>query len=251
MTDIGEIIKSGAFDKLADIVHKLAGPMAEEVGLLMADKIKVYRLKNWINVVKKTEKILLEANLPPNAVPPRIFLPILEASSVENDATLQDLWAGLLASASQESDLLSPSFIETLKQLTPHEAKALSSLFDSAQRRRNFRLPPPNQIHLLFPQDMSVLKFRFTTDTFERLGLIRRQYDLQQRRKPITHGLIVDDGQRATPPSTTWSGTIGDLGNPPELTYKFEFTEYGVQFMKACQGPKKEAKEEKRRDTST
>lgn len=54
MSDAGEIIKSGAFDKLADIVRKLAGPMAEEVGLLMADKIKVYRVKNWVNVVKST-----------------------------------------------------------------------------------------------------------------------------------------------------------------------------------------------------
>ena len=246
MTDIGEIINSGAFDKLADIMHKLAGPMSEEIGLLIADKVKVYRLKNWINVVKKTEKILLEANLPPNAVPPRIFLPILEASSVENDATLQDLWAGLLASASHESDLLSPSFIETLRQLTPNEAKALSSLFDFAKTKRGFSLVGPNLIHILFPKDMSVLTFRFTTETFERLGLIRRRYDIQQRRKPVTHGLVVDGGQVSAPSPTIWPVTIGGLGDPPELTYEFEFTEYGVQFVKACQGPTTDAREEKR-----
>jgi hypothetical protein len=40
MSDAAEIIKSGAFDKLADVAHKLAGPMAEELGLLMADKVK-------------------------------------------------------------------------------------------------------------------------------------------------------------------------------------------------------------------
>lgn len=75
MSDPGEIIKSGAFAKLADIAHKLAGPLAEELGLLMADKVKLYHLKNWLNVVEKADKILKEANLPPNAVPPRMFLP--------------------------------------------------------------------------------------------------------------------------------------------------------------------------------
>ncbi|HET9284469.1 MAG TPA: hypothetical protein VFR24_21150 [Candidatus Angelobacter sp.] len=56
MSDTGEIIKSGAFDKLADIAHKLAGPLAEELGLLLADKVKLYRVKNWLNVVKKLKR---------------------------------------------------------------------------------------------------------------------------------------------------------------------------------------------------
>jgi hypothetical protein len=108
----------------------LAGPLAEELGMLMADKVKLYRVKNWVNVVQKTERILAKANLPPNAVPPRLFLPICDASSVEEDETLQDLWAGLLASASEKSDSLPPSFVETLKQLTPNEAIGLEDILD-------------------------------------------------------------------------------------------------------------------------
>ena len=61
MTDAGEIIKSGAFDKLADIIHKLAGPMAEEVGQMMGDRMKLYALKNWIDVVKRGQQILADA----------------------------------------------------------------------------------------------------------------------------------------------------------------------------------------------
>src|SRR5579864_2267140 len=75
MSEAGEIIKSGAADKLADIIHKLAGPMAEEIGLLMADTIKVYRVKNWLKVAEKTQALLGKAKLPPTAVPPRLFLP--------------------------------------------------------------------------------------------------------------------------------------------------------------------------------
>src|ERR1700716_4197817 len=147
MTDAGEIVKSGAFDKLADIVHKLAGPMADEVGLLIGDKVKVYRVRNWVHVFQKVKKILDKAKIPAGAVPPRILLPILDASSVENDETLQDLWAGLLASASEQSDSLSPSFVETLKQLTPAQAQTLNKWFDFAERRHG-NLGPINSLTL-------------------------------------------------------------------------------------------------------
>jgi len=37
MNDAGEIIKSGAGEKIADLVNKLAGPLAEEVGMMFGD----------------------------------------------------------------------------------------------------------------------------------------------------------------------------------------------------------------------
>jgi hypothetical protein len=212
MTDAGEIIKSGAFDKLADIIHKLAGPMAEEVGQMMGDRMKLYALKNWIDVVKRGQQILADAHLPTNAVPPRLFLPILQAASIEDDETLQGLWAGLLASASEESDSLSPSFIETLKQLTPAEAKALNDFFESV----------PTQDRISFDDAATSLVLRgfkgkpqlvAICDTFERLGFFRRQYDVRQIQP-----------QRYEMQSN-------------EVVWKYEFTKYGLQFMKACKGP--------------
>ena len=232
MSDAGQIVKSGAFEKLADIVHKLAGPMAEEVGLMMADKIKVYRVKNWVGVVKKTQEILNDARLPPNAVPPRLLLPIIEASSVESDETLQDLWAGLLASASDKSDSLSPSFIEILKQLTPSEARLLNSLFEAASAHKIRRLGGLRAISQLAPERKASGAVQLCLDSFERLGLIRREYDLQEKTR--NYGIFGD----ATPAPDSFFGhtTAADL---PELTFEFEFTEYGLQFMRACKGPQK------------
>jgi Abortive infection alpha len=117
MNEAGDIIKSGAGEKIADLVNKLAGPLAEEVGMMFGDKVRVYGVKNWIKTVKKTARLLRDASLPANAVPPRLFLPIMEASSVEDNETLQDMWAGLLATASQDTDAVSPSFVETLRNL--------------------------------------------------------------------------------------------------------------------------------------
>jgi len=59
----------------------------------------------------------------------RLLLPIMEASSVEVNETLQDMWAGLLATASQDTDPVSASFAETLKQLTPDAARHLQRMY--------------------------------------------------------------------------------------------------------------------------
>jgi hypothetical protein len=229
MSDTGDIIRSGAFEKIADIVHKLAGPMADEIGSLMADKIKVYRVANWVKVVEKTRKILANAKLPPNAVPPRLFLPILEASSVEGDESLQELWAGLLATASEKADALSPSFIEALRQLTPAEARTLNHAFQQAST---------NDL-VLTGFDSSRTAADVTTrlkfETFERLGLVRREYDIQERSMAFWFRPAVPRG--AAPRGTFLTNAPSGKDELPELTYKLVFTEYGVQFMNSCRGP--------------
>lgn len=211
MSEAGEIIKSGAFDKLADIMHKLAGPMADEIGLMMADKVKAYRVRNWINVVKKTEQMLAEAHIAPNAVPPRLFLPILQGASIEDNETLQSLWAGLLAKASEKSDSLSPSFIETLKQLTPVEAQTLNDFFESVPSRdhESFREAATSLVIRAMKGSPSLL---LICEAFERLGLFSRQYDLRQVR-PQRHEMQSN-----------------------EIVWQYEFTKYGIQFMNACKG---------------
>jgi hypothetical protein len=140
MTDEGDIVTSGAGEKIGDLVNKLAGPLAEEVGMMLGDKIRVYRVKNWIKTCQKTEHVLRDAGLPANAVPPRLFLPIMEAASVEDNETIQDMRAGLLATASQDTDAVSPSFVETLKQLTPAEARYLQRVHNDAIEEKRLRL---------------------------------------------------------------------------------------------------------------
>jgi hypothetical protein len=116
--------ESGALKILAnvsDLLNKLAAPAAEQIGQLLGYKLHPYTVKNFVATMKKTERILRAAGLPAKPVPPRLLLPIAEGSSIEDNESLQELWAGLLATASQHGDSVSRSFIETLKQLTPDE----------------------------------------------------------------------------------------------------------------------------------
>jgi Abortive infection alpha len=232
MSDASEIISSGAFEKLADIVHKFAGPMAEEIGQMIGERLKLYRLKNWLSVAEKAEKILCDANLKPNAVPPRLFLPILESVSIEDDETLQHLWAGLLASASDQTDDISPSYVETLKQITPAEAQSLQTLFTRVQgASASSKGWDGDQEIVVFDSSLIYIdgaKELLAIETFERLGIVHREYDLVPPPKYpyYTYG---DETEKLY--------SIPQEDALPSISHMFQFTRYGRRFMRACLGP--------------
>jgi abortive infection alpha-like protein len=243
MNDSVEILKSGAVDKAADLLHRLAAPAFDHFGAIFADKVLPYRAKNLVATLRKTERILREAGLPANAVPTRLLLPIMEASSIEDNETLQEMWAGLLATASHETDSVSPSFVETLKQLTPDEARYLQRLNDDVLKERQQQRHANDEIWKkvleknpeMAEREKSVAhapipatalppgvrsKSQIGPDTYERLGLIQRRYDVDNK------------------PS---GDALADSGYVPiyrtDLVYQFVFTEYAAKFLRACQGP--------------
>lgn len=210
-------------DRVTDLIQKLAGPMVEEVGLMFGDKVKYYRVKNWIETAQKTERILRDARLPPNAVPPRLLLPIIEGSSLENDDSLQELWAGLLASASQQTDLVSPSFVETLKQLTPAEARHLERIYKNLSDHRDGKLTRKVPINPYMFTERGGTPPEVSADTFERLGLIRRDYDVKMQ------------NPNRSMPLDSIEDAIDSIS--AEMRYKFVLTNYAIKFLKACHGP--------------
>lgn len=225
MTDAGEILKSGAIDKAADLLHKLAGPMFEELGAVLGDKVRVYRARNMVKTFQKTERLLRDAGLPANAVPPRLLLPIIENSSVEDNDSLQELWAGLLATASQQADSVSPSFVDTLRQLTPDEARHLERVYktlpDPGSRRPRAYTP-------VTPYFFSMRRGAppgVSADVFERLGLIEKEYDVKLRSRGM--------GWRQP-------GSVDEALDAleAETRYQFVLTHYAVSFLDACRGPR-------------
>ena len=198
MNDLIETIS-----KATDLVHRLTGPVCDDIGAMISDSMKPYRAKNLVNTLQKTEQILREAGLPANAVPTRLLFPIVEASSIEDDGTLQEMWAGLLATASQEIGSMSPSFAETLKQMTPDEARYIDRIYGERTG--------PNSPHFVLAEQLwfGGIPENVLVETYERLGIIRREY-----------GMTKENGE----------AEVGSL---------LRFTKYGVAFLAACRGPRK------------
>jgi hypothetical protein len=129
----GELIKKGidgGVSAARHLLQKLCGPAFDELGLLLQDRARVYRLKNQLRMLGKVQDMLQEAGKEVRPVPLRTLLPLLEGAALEDDENLSDKWAGLLASAasSDETESTHPSFPRILCEISPREALIIDKL---------------------------------------------------------------------------------------------------------------------------
>ncbi|HEY4359679.1 MAG TPA: Abi-alpha family protein [Bryobacteraceae bacterium] len=112
------------------IVKRMLGPAADEVAEMWRDQVRVYRYERQVKLLEKVEKIAKDAGFEPQSVPPKILFPLLEGASVEDNESLHDMWAALLANAASPNNApkVHPAFIATLKQMAPDDARTLKEI---------------------------------------------------------------------------------------------------------------------------
>jgi hypothetical protein len=121
---------SAAVESAKEFLSKLAGPAAEEIGLLLQDQVKFYRFRSQLRILERAEEMLKKSGRTPKAVPYRTLLPILETGATEDDESLSIKWAALLANAAAEPESMAshPSFPRILSEIAPVEAQLLDVL---------------------------------------------------------------------------------------------------------------------------
>lgn len=125
-----EIVKAGhdVFGTLRDVLGDLPKDL---VGLLVGDKVKVWRAERLAMLWGRAKKHLEEQRVtdpePPSL---KLALPILAAAADESHEELQDLWVRLLAAAMTPGTAkqVRLSFIEAVKKLDPLDALVLVQL---------------------------------------------------------------------------------------------------------------------------
>lgn len=117
-------------DAVKGFVEKLAGSAIEEAGLILADKVKLRRLKNQIKILEKAQKIAKDANIDVKQINLKVLVPLLENCSLEEEESLQDMWANLIANYSNpKNKYQSTIYPFILSQLTSEEAVELKSIY--------------------------------------------------------------------------------------------------------------------------
>ncbi len=118
--------------KVGGFLNKVAGNAAVEVGGALYDWARVFRYKNLIRLQDKVEDIHAARKLQGRSIPiaPRLAIPLLQAASEEDEETLQDMWAGLIANATDPDRRLElrKIFTEILSSLEPLDAEILRYL---------------------------------------------------------------------------------------------------------------------------
>ena len=207
---MGEInIKSSTIEKGLDLakefIQSVMKPSLDEVGELFADKVKLWRVNNQIRNVEKVKAIIEKEGITTKAINMKVLFPYLDAVGLEEDETLQEMWANLFVNyIDTEKNLTLTVYPEILRQISAIEAKVLDSLFRVGTNNTD----KPIDDDYDFPQEV-------------RDNLIRLN-------------LIVDDNSYLS------SGAIHKLNldrkeiNIQRILRVYHLTELGLGFILAC-----------------
>jgi hypothetical protein len=131
------IVTQAVVDGISAFLGRICLPAVEEYGLLLRDKVGVWRANNAAKIAIKAEKKL---NTFPDAIQrqahPRIVMTVLESGSWSDSDEVQELWAGLLAASCTRSgdDDSNMIFINLLSQLTLSEVRLFTYLCQTAKK---------------------------------------------------------------------------------------------------------------------
>lgn len=236
MAEEDKLVKAAVkaiLEPVKDLIEKIAGPAAEEIGLTVQDHVRVFRLKRQIRLFERVKEMLAEANMEPGRVPFKLLLPMVENASVEEDDDLQDRWAAMLANAAAGDNRgsgVEPVFPLILKELGIQEVKFLDELYEEAIRKgvkRRAELPGFNLVSSFNIYDLKNVylqatsrklpmaanqqqEFRLSFDIVMRNRLLDELYDLVDNR----------DEQRQE---------VGSI---------YRLSALGARFIRACRTPK-------------
>jgi hypothetical protein len=111
------------------VLSQFLGPSAKHFGEMMLERGK--------QVGTKALDLLAAVGRKPQAVEPKVLLPLVQAAALETDESLAGKWAALLANAADPAQrvMVQPGFAEVLRQLTPVQAEVLVQMY--AQDKEN------------------------------------------------------------------------------------------------------------------
>jgi hypothetical protein len=174
-----EIAKSGAtigaVIPFTALVKRMLGPASDEIAERIRDEIRIYRYGRQLSLLQKAEKMAMKAGYTPKAVSPKLLFSLLEGASLEENEDLHDMWAALLANAASPKmdENVRPSFLDTMKLLTPDTAHFLNALY----KRASHGLPAPvtqNEasaaISDLSPRELTLIDLGTFDTLFELFG---------------------------------------------------------------------------------
>ena len=131
--------RDGAHAGTLSVVRAIAGPASNELGLILSDRVKAWRMNNLIRVSEKFDRICDEKGLNRHdlqSLTIAVGLPMLERASYEEDDELQEMWANLMVSAtsntdpSEDSKDLYRTWVNILSQMSRWDCRLLSAVIE-------------------------------------------------------------------------------------------------------------------------
>lgn len=134
-----EEITDAAIKGVSGFLSVVCKPCLAEFGLMLEDRVRIWRLKNLIKVIDKSKgRLGFEDNHLTLLANARVGLSIMEECSSVDDEGLQEMWAGLFASSCtvDGKDDSNMNFVDLLKRMSSVEARILCYACENCQKIR-------------------------------------------------------------------------------------------------------------------
>ena len=101
--DEKELLKVGAetaMKPFTDLINKLFGGPVEQIGGMWTDGLVARRQIRQLKLMQKVKEAVDKAGFDPSMVRDKVGVNLLQAALLEDDETMQDAWANMLANES-------------------------------------------------------------------------------------------------------------------------------------------------------
>jgi hypothetical protein len=194
---------TSAVEGARNLLAKLIGPGAQESGLIIGDALRDLRFRRQLRILTRAQEMLKDAGIEPKKVPLKFLAQLLENCWQEDDESMSEKWAALLANTAAAGDERNAIFPGILSQLTPKDAHVL----EWAERGCPLSSRPV---------------------TFEKISVVKDEPDLGSAFPLYDFALSWDNLKRL--------GLVNGPSNPVQgLTLeKASISTLGTAFLKAC-----------------
>lgn len=130
-------VTEATLDGVSSFLGAVCKPGLEELGFLIKDKVRLWRLNNIMRMLEKAKGRMnfdgQELNLCAN---PRVGLAIMEGCSEVDDDELQELWAGLFVSSCTPDgcDDSNLNFVDLIRHMSSVEARIIEYACKNSQK---------------------------------------------------------------------------------------------------------------------
>jgi hypothetical protein len=131
-----------AVESAGNFIGKIVGPPAEQLSSLLSDQLRFWKARNLNRIANKYEELARERAWHPDAIrvlPFGVSVQAIEKAALEDDDTLQTMWARLFVNATDPNKDISITKVHTdlLSSLTSIDAHILQLKWDWLFHSRN------------------------------------------------------------------------------------------------------------------
>lgn len=117
-------------DLAKDFLDKLIIPTVEETGLLLKDRVTLWRFNNQVKMLIKAKETCEKYNIKLKTVSLKLLCPLLDYAGLEENEILQDKWANLLTNlVDSEQNIENHVFPYLLSQVSLDEFMFLETVY--------------------------------------------------------------------------------------------------------------------------